>query len=100
MWQVLREKHSQQVYSACLSERSDVCAGLTGFIKTVGFALLPAGVGQRFDYGQEVGSPLIALVVMPFQQSLSNLHPHTVVQLVSCLLMVQHHVYTNTELHH
>lgn len=35
---------------------------------------------------------LLILMVVPLQQGLADLHPHAVVQLVGCLLMVKHHV--------
>lgn len=35
---------------------------------------------------------LLILVVVPLQQGLADLHPHAVVQLVGCLLVVKNHI--------
>jgi len=54
----------------------------------------PARVGEGFDHRQQVVPLFVILVMMSLQKCLSNLHSYTVIQFMSCLLMVKHQIYT------
>lgn len=57
----------------------------------MGLGLFAGSLGDGAYHGDQV-LLLLILVVVPLQQSLAHLYPHAVVQLVGCLLVVQHHV--------
>lgn len=57
----------------------------------MGFGLFAGSLCNGAYHGDQV-LLLLVLVVVPLQQSLADLHPHAVVQLVGCLLVVKHHV--------
>lgn len=57
----------------------------------MGFGLFAGSLGDGAHHGDQV-LLLLILVVVPLQQGLTDLHSHTVVQLVGCLLVVKHHV--------